>query len=38
MLRNQPAKKWKESEMHLLLSPVKNEKLMYAYIRGCFLL
>lgn len=34
-VKNQPARKWKESEMHL---PVKNQKLMHAYKRSHFLL
>lgn len=33
-LKNHPARKWKESEMHLLMLPVKNQKLMYAYERS----
>lgn len=37
-VKNQPARKWKESEMHLLWLLVKNQKLMHAYKRSHFLL
>lgn len=38
MLKNHPARKWKDSEMHLLLLPVKKSEADVCLVRCCFLL